>query len=342
MYAHTLRKFTFALVLALTGLSAWAQTDAERAQQAAREAAAKAAEGRRQAAINAAKGGMQPVYTKEKNLLAEKRAMKKARDLQGDKDRMEEEKDSIQRSKNWIKLNTWKRKLFVGAQAGTNFLVGDNITDHPPFRWGEAWGVGANVYAGMFIGRGFGVRASLSYQNVRSRMDKESIMQQKHVYSGHGFFKFNVLETNADMLFDVSGSTYSRHFSPFHACLILGTGLSVIGTKKLHGDLLVPDVRVEEGKKKGFIKYEYTETDKNGVARHKEKEVPSFENRVSTKAHALWTFRMGFLLDYRVSKHLSANMEFISSVSNDNFEGIKFDEPFDILLKGSMGMSYWF
>jgi hypothetical protein len=330
-YTHSLKRLTIALIAALAGLSAWAQTDAERAQKAAQEAAAKAAEGRRQAAIEAAKAGLQPVFNKEysKQAREQEKQREKARRQVSSRLKKSEMNDSIKLPENLMKLKTWRRGFFMGGQVGTNFAVADNITDHPPFKWGEAWGVGANVYAGTFFSRGFGVRGSLSYQNVRSRVDRETVNGHWHgykLYNGNGFFHFDVLETNADILFDISGTSYSNHFYPFHAYLLMGTGLSVVGKKKLHGNWLVPDMRDE----KGFI------LDPKGDPH------PAFESRVDTKTHALWTFRLGLQFDYRISKHLSVNMEGTASISNDNFEGIKCDEPIDILLKGSAGLTFWF
>lgn len=331
MYAYNkMKRCAVALAAALACLSAGAQTDAERAQQAAREAAAKAAEARRKATVEATKNGLRPVFSEEATRLAEEQAMQKqkAREQMTRKARKAEMSDSAWRAENRMKLQTWRRKLFVGGQLGSNFAMADNITDHPPFRWGEAWGVGANVYVGKFFSRGFGVRGSLSYQNVRNRVDRETVEEAwipKRLYSGNGFFRFNVLETNADILFDISGTSYSNRFHPFRVHFILGTGLSIAGKKRLHGDLLVPDVRNEENQ----IMY-------GGEA------YPSFESRVETKTHALWTLRTGLLFDYRFSQHFSANMEGTATFSNDNFEGIKFDEPFDILLKGSVGVTYWF
>ena len=65
MQTYRLKTFTIALVVAFSSLPAWAQTDAERAQQKAREAAEKAAEARRKASIEAAKAGLRPVFSKE-------------------------------------------------------------------------------------------------------------------------------------------------------------------------------------------------------------------------------------------------------------------------------------
>ena len=48
------------------------------------------------------------------------------------------------------------------------------------------------------------------------------------------------------------------------------------------------------------------------------------------------------MFDYRFSKSMSANLELTASVTDDKFEGIKYDEPFDILIKLSGGIRYYF
>lgn len=342
MQTYTLKTFTIALVVAFSSLPAWAQTDAERAQQKAREAAEKAAEARRKASIEAAKAGLRPVFSKEADRRARlyekqrERALKRRRVVKGDA------AESFTPSGGDARLQTWRRKFYVGAQASSNFAVADNITDHPPFRWSEVWGIGANAYAGYFFSRGLGVRASVSYQNVRNRVDRETVnghWGHYGIYGGKGFYSFDVLEMNADLLFDISGTSRSNRFHPFHAYIILGTGLSVVGDKKLRGGLLVPDVRNDMG----FIVAPYTYYNPDGTPKRTvDMAHPSFENRVSTKSHALWCGRAGLQLDYRVAKHLSVNAEATIAFYNDNYDGIKYDEPVDFLLKASIGTTVWF
>lgn len=344
MQTYSLKTITIALVAAFVSVTAWAQTDAERAQERAREAAEKAAEARRQASLEAAKSGLRPIFSKEAQRRARLYEKQKERAL---RDRSRRVVKAPNGDSVWIadadpKLTTWRRKFFMGGQISTNYAVADNITDHPPFRWPEVWGIGGNAYMGYFFSHGLGVRASVSYENVRNRVDRETVNGHWHyygIYGGKGFFSFDVLETNADVLFDISGTSRSKRFYPFHAYIVLGTGLSILDTKKLRGGLLVPDVRNE----KGFIVAPYIQYDANGnVKKEMDLAHPSFENRVSTKKHALWAGRVGFQLDYRVLKHLSINAEATLMFYNDNFDGIDYDEPIDFLLKASVGTSIWF
>ena len=48
------------------------------------------------------------------------------------------------------------------------------------------------------------------------------------------------------------------------------------------------------------------------------------------------------MFDYRFSQKMSAGLELITTVTDDKFEGIKYDEPFDILIKLSGGVKYYF
>ena len=342
MHPFSLKTFTVALVAVCVSLTAGAQTDAERAQQKAREAAEKAAEARRKASIEAAKAGLRPIFSKEAERRARIYEKQRSRLMRSNRVRRSETSDSIVIEEIDPKLKTWRQKFYVGAQIASNYAVADNVTDHPPFRWSEVFGIGANAYVGYFFPRAWGLRASVSYQNVRNRVDRETVnghWQYYGIYSGKGFYSFDVLETNADLLFDISGASHSKYYHPFHAYVILGTGLSMLSKKRLRGGLLVPDERNE----KGFIVAPYRQYDAEGnVVKERKVEHPSFENRVHRKARALWCARAGFQIDYRVTKSLSVNAEASVQFYNDNYDGINYDEPIDFLLKASVGTTIWF
>ena len=69
----------------------------------------------------------------------------------------------------------------------------------------------------------------------------------------------------------------------------------------------------------------------------------SFESRVRHRGtHVGIAGRLGLMFDYRFSKALSADLELMTTFTDDKFEGIKYDEPFDILIKLSGGIRYYF
>ena len=68
----------------------------------------------------------------------------------------------------------------------------------------------------------------------------------------------------------------------------------------------------------------------------------SFEGLTDTGTHVGIAGRLGLMFDYRFSQKMSAGLELITTVTDDKFEGIKYDEPFDILIKLSGGVKYYF
>ena len=69
----------------------------------------------------------------------------------------------------------------------------------------------------------------------------------------------------------------------------------------------------------------------------------TFESRVRDNGtHVGIEGRLGLMFDYRFSKKCAANLELMTTVTDDKFEGIKYDEPFDILVKVSGGVKYYF
>jgi hypothetical protein len=341
---------TLALALMLLTMTAQAQetkTEAERAAEAARKAAAAAADARREAA------GEQRLASEDFWRIAEEqeRAKKAEKDRKEHKTRAKSknpEADSLRWVANQMKLKTWNYQWFAGGNLSVNFSFADNVTDHPPFRYfGDALGLGVEGYVGRYFSKKFGMRVGRGYHNVKNRVDRESVDEGwRHmkmtpagggepvpIYTGNGFFRFGVMELYTDAIFDVSGLSSARHFRPLHVHIILGVGMLASGKKKLKDEGLMRSIPryAEEGNNKGWL------TKEDGSPWF-----PSFENRVKPSSHVGIAGRAGIMFDYRFSKSMSANFELTGSVTDDRFEGIKYDEPFDILLKLSGGLKWHF
>ena len=324
---------------------------AERAAEEARKAAEAAAAARKDAA-----GDMKPLLGEEATKLMEQqeKAKQAAREKAARKAGLLVT-DSVKWAANQKKLREWKTKWFVGGQVDLNMMVADNITDHPPFKYGETFGMGFDVYVGRHIYRNFSVRAGLSYQNAKNRADWEIVedgWQKKmvqvigangepvtdgegnkvmqHLYTGKGFYRFNITEFYADALFDVSGSAASSRFKPLHVIAVAGVGLISAGEKKLLGTMRTPEEIGEE------ITYD-EKTGRPFVAG-----LPMFQGLVKTKSIISPALRLGLLFDYRVAKNLSIDVEPLITVGNDQVDGIKYAEPFDFLVNIKAGLTFRF
>lgn len=245
--------------------------------------------------------------------------------------------DSLRWMNNQMKLQTWTRKWFVGGNLSANLCVADNITDHPPFRYfSDAMGLGLEVYAGKYFDRKLGARVGLGVHNVKNRMDWEIVddgwrkmvdAKGNHLYTGNGFFRFTAMELYADAMFDVTGVALNNKFYPFHVHVIMGVGMLMSGEKKLKdADVLN---RLPQDEKHFYI----VDGSPSQV---------SFEGLTKKGSHVGVAGRLGLMFDYRFSKKLSADLELMTTITDDKFEGIKYDEPFDILVKLSGGVRYYF
>ncbi len=270
--------------------------------------------------------------------------------------------DSLRWVKNQTKLHTWNRKWFAGGNLSANLCVGDNITDHPPFRYfSDAIGLGLEVYAGKYFDRKFGARVGLGVHNVKNRVDYETVDQAWHgpqmvrkepagtneageqqyndipLYTDNGFFRFTAMELYADAMFDVTGVALTNKFYPLHVHAIVGVGMLMSGNKSLKdpGALNSLEQTPIDPENPGSGQFYVVDGKRTGAA--------TFESRVRHRGtHVGIAGRLGLMFDYRFSQKLSADFELMTTFTDDKFEGIKFDEPFDILVKLSGGVRYYF
>lgn len=323
-----------------------AAEEARKAEQRAAEArknaeeAAKRAEAARQ---NAAKrSGTQTnanaVPTEEFLRLVEEQKRMKEKSLEKRQGRIGRfATDSVSWMKNQIKLRTWPRKWFVGSNLPVNFSVADNVTDHPPFRYfSDALGLGFEVYGGKYFDRKFGARIGWGVHNVKNRMDREIVddgwrqmvdASGKHLYTGNGFFRFTAMELYADAMFDVTGVALTNKFYPLHVHVVMGVGMMMSGKKSLKDSDMLDQLPQDE-------KHHYIVDGNTSLV--------SFEGLIDKSSHVGIAGRLGLMFDYRFSKKLSAGLELMTTTTDDKFEGIKYDEPFDILIKLSGGIRYYF
>jgi hypothetical protein len=245
--------------------------------------------------------------------------------------------DSLRWMKNQMKLRTWPRKWFVGSNLSVNFSVADNVTDHPPFRYfSDALGLGLEVYGGKYFDRKFGARIGLGVHNVKNRMDREIVddgwrqmvnAEGKYLYTGNGFFRFTAMELYADAMFDVTGVALTNKFYPLHVHVVMGVGMMMSGKKSLKDSDMLNQLPQDENHR--YIV--------DGSPK-----LVSYEGLASQSSHVGIAGRLGLMFDYRFSKALSADLELMTTFTDDKFEGIKYDEPFDILVKLSGGIRYYF
>ena len=145
------------------------------------------------------------------------------------------------------------------------------------------------------------------------------------------------MELYADAMFDVTGVALTNKFYPLHVHVIMGVGMMMSGNKSLKnpGALNSLEQTPFDPEKPDKALFYIVDGKTTGAA--------SFESRVRDRGtHVGIAGRLGLMFDYRISQKLSADLELMTTVTDDKFEGIKFDEPFDILVKLSGGVRYYF
>lgn len=210
-----------------------------------------------------------------------------------------------------------ERHWFAGAHIGTNYVVGDNISDHPAFKYfSDAIGMDGGVYVGKYLTPSVGCRLDISYGKAHNRGDVEFVENDKAFvksFKNNGYYHFNVLQAGADVLYDFT-SRSSRHISdPLHVIGVLGLGVWSTSGYKLSQQAGAEMTSAEALK------------------------VIAPEGG-STSAYG----RLGCLLDYRASDNLSFNLEGNVSVMGDKFDGIDFDEAVDFMFRLQLGATYYF
>ena len=333
-----------------------AEARAEEARKNAEAAAKRVEEARKRAGKEAsAKTGVSNAMPSEEflRIVEEQQRMKeKAREKREGKIGRTAT-DSLRWMKNQMKLRTWPRKWFVGSNLCVNFSAGDNVTDHPPFRYfSDALGLGLEVYGGKYFNRKIGARVGIGIHNVKNRVDYETVDQAWHgpqmvrtdaagnkipLYTDNGFFRFAAMELYADAMFDVTGVALTNKFYPMHVHVIMGLGMMTSGKKSLKDPGMLNSLEQTpfDPEKPDQAFFYIVDGRQTGAA--------SFESRVRHRGtHVGIAGRLGLMFDYRFSKNLSADLELMTTVTDDKFEGIKYDEPFDILIKLSGGVRYYF
>lgn len=322
-----------------------AEARAAEARKNAEEAAKRAEEARKKASKNAgARTSTSTMPTEEFLKLVEEQKRMKEKSEQKREGRIgRTATDSLRWMKNQEKLHTWNRKWFAGGNLSANLCVADNITDHPPFRYfSDAIGLGLEVYAGKYFDRKLGARVGLGVHNVKNRVDYETVDQAWadltitpeeggdpiHLYTDNGFFRLTAMELYADAMFDVTGVALTNKFYPLHVHAIVGVGMMMSGTKAL--------------KNPGRLNSLEQTEDHFYIVNGQQTGAQSFEGRVKKGSHVGIAGRLGLMFDYRFSEKLSADLELMTTFTDDKFEGIKYDEPFDILVKLSGGIRYYF
>ena len=214
----------------------------------------------------------------------------------------------------------YKKNWFFSTQMRLNLAIADNITDHPISETLQhGIGAGFDISGGKYLTKSIALRLGMGYSNVKNRADDEYVTEAEEFvqnFKGDGFYHFSLFEVYSDAIFDFTAmsSYYKADSRRFHILGRVGLGLQKTGDKKFYP--------------------------RAGVSQELHDKVVNI--LTPEKYNTFLACRLGLILDYRFNPYWSGNFGINTSITTDKFDGIDFDEPFDILLRAYLGITYYF
>lgn len=237
----------------------------------------------------------------------------------------------------WLNMQEKRHDWFLGGQITRNVAIADNITDHSTMKYlGSAMGMGADLYVGRFLSKVVAVRVGAGFQSVKNRGDNEWISKSSveagstgtvkqadgtvvtkpmgfhDDIKGKGYYHYNVVNVNADAVFDFTNMGTRGEYRKFHVMGYAGLGVLIGGEKKYD--------EKREGAGKEHLQVMH----------------------IDDKATTNLAVRVGVIGNLNLTERFALNLDLGLSTTGDTFDGIDYDEPVDFLFKPSLGFTFCF
>lgn len=211
--------------------------------------------------------------------------------------------DTLQTLKKYKGGDNW----FIGLFGGTNFSLTENIRFAP---FGKRLGPSVGISVGKYFNPAVGARVRVSYLNQHSRANSEIVDAYPEIY-GDGVYKFNMISTYFDGLFN-----FNNLFAPYKE----STRFNVVGVLGLgFNSSFGFDEKIKNwSPSKGGL----YEVDRSGAT--------------SLAVHA------GLQLGYKVSEAVDVNLEGTFNVTDDGYNGTRYDRKYDGYIYVVAGVTYHF
>lgn len=211
--------------------------------------------------------------------------------------------DTLQTLKKYKGGDNW----FIGLFGGTNFSLTENIRFAP---FGKRLGPSVGISVGKYFNPAVGARVRVSYLNQHSRANSEIVDAYPEIY-GDGIYKFNMISTYFDGLFN-----FNNLFAPYKE----STRFNVVGVLGLgFNSSFGFDEKIKNwSPSKGGL----YEVDRSGAT--------------SLAVHA------GLQLGYKVSEAVDVNIEGTFNVTDDGYNGTRYDRKYDGYIYVVAGVTYHF
>lgn len=211
--------------------------------------------------------------------------------------------DTLQTLKKYKGGDNW----FIGLFGGANFSLTENIRFAP---FGKRLGPSVGISVGKYFNPAVGARVRVSYLNQHSRANSEIVDAYPEIY-GDGIYKFNMISTYFDGLFN-----FNNLFAPYKE----STRFNVVGVLGLgFNSSFGFDEKIKNwSPSKGGL----YEVDRSGAT--------------SLAVHA------GLQLGYKVSEAVDVNLEGTFNVTDDGYNGTRYDRKYDGYIYVVAGVTYHF
>lgn len=211
--------------------------------------------------------------------------------------------DSVTTLKHYTTWDNW----FVGLFVGTNFSLSENIRFAPFF---NTLGPSIGISAGKYFTPAVGARVRVSYLNQKSRANSELVDAFPEVY-GNGLYKYNMISTYVDGLFN-----FNNIFSPYKENGRFSVvGVIGIGMNSSFGF----DKKILNWSPSKGGHYEVDRSGANALAVH-----------------------AGLQLGYKINEALDVNIESTFNVTDDGYNGTRYDNKYDGYIYIVGGLTYHF
>lgn len=202
---------------------------------------------------------------------------------------------------------TWDNWI-IGVYGGVNFSLSENIRFAP---FGKTLGPSVGISAGKYFTPAVGARFRISYLNQKSRANSEVVDAYPEVY-GDGLYKFSMISTFVDGLFN-----FNNIFAPYKE----NNRFNVVGV-----------VGIGVNSSFGFDKkIKNWSPSKGGLY-----EVDRSGEKAALAVHA------GIQLNYKLTDALDVNLEGTFNVTDDGYNGTRYDNKYDGYVFIAAGLAYHF
>lgn len=204
---------------------------------------------------------------------------------------------------------------FVGIYGGTTSPLGENVRPRETFRFDTQRG-NASLVIGKSFSPGFALRIAGSYTKQVGILERTSVMKSRDAgINTHGYYDFKLASGFIDAVPNFTNIfTKYRETRRWNVLGILGVGF--------------------------VTRWDLDNTMPKTLRDVKGYQVTDFEE--ATKNKTFFAVRAGLGLSYMLNKYFDINLEAMIHATDDDLDGIRYDDKYDGWMNLNLGLVYHF